>query len=468
VHAQAAVKLDAKSTTAWQVLGWARYRSGDWKGSIDALQKSVELQNNTGDPWQWLFLAMAHWQLGQKEQAGNWYAKSAASMHGRDPKRGNNREGFQFLAETEKLMGMSAADRLKIVLDYYARRIAKDPDDFEACVQRGDIFLKLRRWPEAAADLWKAVELKPDHHRARLNLARTFKWQKNYDGTIEHCNEVLRIDPKDASAYFHRGDAYRQKGNYAAATNDFDAAIQLDPKFPYAYSARGEVSGRMRAWRKAAHDFQKFTDLGPPRHHVWKKLALLRVITGDMAGYRRICAHAAQVCRTNQDPLLLESLVAICGYAPQALDDLEPIRQLAASVVKRRPKDAGSLFNLGLILYRMGRFEEAVRQFEAAVKFAPELSIYRRRLMMAKHRLGESSETRAFLKRTIREIDGMDPAKTYWFSLLKYELMRREAEQLLRLPVVAPKPKHYRPRTTDKSQSRRIRKNSAPRQQRIG
>lgn len=71
-----AVELAPLSGLAWQVLGWAEYRAGNWKASIEALEKSCKLQEGgTGDSYQWLFLAMAHWQLDHKDEARKWYDK---------------------------------------------------------------------------------------------------------------------------------------------------------------------------------------------------------------------------------------------------------------------------------------------------------------------------------------------------------------------------------------------------------
>jgi tetratricopeptide (TPR) repeat protein len=61
----------------WQTLGWAHYRIGAWKESIAALEKSIELYKPGADADQWLFLAMAHWQLGHKEEARRWYDRAA-------------------------------------------------------------------------------------------------------------------------------------------------------------------------------------------------------------------------------------------------------------------------------------------------------------------------------------------------------------------------------------------------------
>jgi tetratricopeptide (TPR) repeat protein len=60
----------------WQTLGWAYYRTGDWKDSVAALEKSIALNKAGADADQWLFLAMAHWQLGHKAAARRWYDRS--------------------------------------------------------------------------------------------------------------------------------------------------------------------------------------------------------------------------------------------------------------------------------------------------------------------------------------------------------------------------------------------------------
>jgi serine/threonine protein kinase/Tfp pilus assembly protein PilF len=59
-------------SSCWNTLGVARYRLGDWRGAIEALEKSCTL-NSGGEPIDWFFLAMAHWQLGEKAKARSYY-----------------------------------------------------------------------------------------------------------------------------------------------------------------------------------------------------------------------------------------------------------------------------------------------------------------------------------------------------------------------------------------------------------
>ena len=51
-----------------QRLGWIQYRTGNWKASIEALEKSCQLQKGgTGDGGQWIVLALAHAKLAAQE-----------------------------------------------------------------------------------------------------------------------------------------------------------------------------------------------------------------------------------------------------------------------------------------------------------------------------------------------------------------------------------------------------------------
>jgi len=54
-------------------LGVAQYRAGDWQAAVAALEKSNELLGGKELSFNAFFLAMAHWQLGNKDEARNWY-----------------------------------------------------------------------------------------------------------------------------------------------------------------------------------------------------------------------------------------------------------------------------------------------------------------------------------------------------------------------------------------------------------
>src|SRR5262249_5451645 len=82
--AQLAVKAAPANGNYWITLGAAHYRAGNWKEAVAALEKSMELRKG-GDSFDWFFLAMAHWQLGEKQKAHKWFDQAVQWMDKNQP-----------------------------------------------------------------------------------------------------------------------------------------------------------------------------------------------------------------------------------------------------------------------------------------------------------------------------------------------------------------------------------------------
>jgi tetratricopeptide (TPR) repeat protein/serine/threonine protein kinase len=100
--AKKATELVPQEGTNWNTLGAAQYRAGDWKAAIAALEKSMDLRKG-GDSFDWFFLAMARWQLGDKEKARTWFDKAVQWMDKNQPA---DEELGRFRAEAAGLLGI--------------------------------------------------------------------------------------------------------------------------------------------------------------------------------------------------------------------------------------------------------------------------------------------------------------------------------------------------------------------------
>jgi serine/threonine protein kinase len=86
---------------AWAGLVLARYRAGDWKGCLQALEKSRQLHQ--GGSFEWFVAAMTHWQLGEKKQARKWYDRAVIWME-KSRLNGPGLRGFR--SEAAALIGV--------------------------------------------------------------------------------------------------------------------------------------------------------------------------------------------------------------------------------------------------------------------------------------------------------------------------------------------------------------------------
>jgi serine/threonine protein kinase len=101
--AQDAVAADPNNGAYWNTLGVARYRKGDWKGAIEALTRSAEL-NAGREPSDGFFMAMAHWQLGDKKQAILWFDRATEIVRKTESK---SEEIQRFQTEASRVLGRS-------------------------------------------------------------------------------------------------------------------------------------------------------------------------------------------------------------------------------------------------------------------------------------------------------------------------------------------------------------------------
>ncbi len=135
--AQQAIELIPKVGPFWNTLGAARYRAGDWLGAISALEQARKLRSagEASDGWEpsmkprWggeasdgLFLAMAHWQKGDKERARSWFDGAIAWM---DKNRPTDEELLHLRAEASALLGMTDHPKSSGTKEEDARRRSK-------------------------------------------------------------------------------------------------------------------------------------------------------------------------------------------------------------------------------------------------------------------------------------------------------------------------------------------------------
>jgi tetratricopeptide (TPR) repeat protein len=107
--AKQAVQLGPREGDNWGTLGTAQYRAGSFQEAVTTLQKAMQLRNG-GDSLNWFFLAMAYWQLGDKDRARLWYDRSVAWME----KNGPSLEQDQSIVEELRRIRSEAEEVLEL------------------------------------------------------------------------------------------------------------------------------------------------------------------------------------------------------------------------------------------------------------------------------------------------------------------------------------------------------------------
>jgi serine/threonine protein kinase len=113
--AQKAVQATPTAGNYWITLGIAHYRVGQWTDALAAFQQAAKLRNG-GDGLDWLFLAMTHGRLGEKEQGRKWYDQAVEWME----KNNTDDAGLKHMrAEAAELLGVTEGEPLKELLKQF-------------------------------------------------------------------------------------------------------------------------------------------------------------------------------------------------------------------------------------------------------------------------------------------------------------------------------------------------------------
>ncbi len=121
--ARKAVEGAPQERTFWNTLGAAHYRAGNWDDAVQALNRSMQLGQG-GDSFDWFFLAMAHRQLGYKEQARKWYDQAVHWMEKNNPQ---DEELRRFRAEAAELLGVKDQPTPKETKESHPKAQSKPP-----------------------------------------------------------------------------------------------------------------------------------------------------------------------------------------------------------------------------------------------------------------------------------------------------------------------------------------------------
>jgi Flp pilus assembly protein TadD len=278
---------------------------------------------------------------------------------------------------------------------------------------------------------------------------------KRWQQAVWYLDRLIARQPGDWVLHDLRGRVHAQLGLQDQAEADYVRAQQLGPTDSDFFTHWGHVHAWKNQWHQAAADFAQALALGDRDDRVSEALALARLQDGDLMGFRQACAEMLHRLSKDDHKRVFYRVVLTSSLVPDALGDSNRAvdlveRTLAANrdALATKAKDDDLEPNwLGVALYRSGRFEEAAKRLERAVKENQPI-LFQYFLAMAHHRVGHAAEARKWLgqavqntERTIKLRRATSPDRpSQWEDYVQFQQLRREAEALIEGKTAEPKP----------------------------
>ncbi|MBZ9797505.1 tetratricopeptide repeat protein [Mesorhizobium sp. ES1-4] len=240
---------------------------------------------------------------------------------------------------------------------YLQYALALKPDSDAALVQLAAVAEQLKDGEGAIALYRRIPDSSPLKEISDLQLGLNLADLDRQDEAITHLKAFVEAHPNDMRAYLALGGVYSSKDDFRSAANLYDKAVEV-LKTPTAanwniFYQRGIAYERLKEWPKAEPNFRKALELQPDQPQVLNYL-----------GYSWVDMN------TN----LKEGL------------------EMIQKAVDLRPSDGYIVDSLGWAYFRLGRFDDAVREMERAVSLKPEDPVLNDHLGDAYWRVGRKLE----------------------------------------------------------------------------
>ena len=169
---------------------------------------------------------------------------------------------------------------------------------------------------------------------------------------VKDFSAAIELMPDDINLYLSRGASHGMAGELDAAVRDFEKVLALDPQSGLAYMNRATALEKKGDYAASQRDYDKAVELVPENWIAWDGRCWLRAIVGrDLDGALTDCERA----------------------------------------LRMRPDAANTLNTRGFVLFRQGRFDEAVASYDASIRLDPNVASSHYVRGLARKALGEDA-----------------------------------------------------------------------------
>ena len=219
--------------------------------------------------------------------------------------------------------------------------------------------------------LEQLVAAYPNDERAHFNLGGYYFGQQDFTQAIGHYKKATELAPDYSTAWNILGYAYRQNEAYADAENAFKKYIELIPNDPNPYDSYAELLLKMGRFDEAIVQYNKALSIEPNFVNSHFGIAAALAYEGKASEAQAELQKMMSKARSDGErrtALFGQMVVAAdSGKLDQALAEVEQQYALGQKT-NDLPAMAGDLQLKGNILLEMGRFDDARKAYEQALK----------------------------------------------------------------------------------------------------
>ena len=259
----------------------------------------------------------------------------------------------------------------------------------------------------------------PCYQEANLLDSKAFRWpyfcgyaleQQKDSSAAEWYARSVAIDEKYPPAHVRYGNALLAAGNYADADAAFQKALSFNNRLSHAYVGLGASAYEQEKTAEAITHLEKAIAINSAHREAYPILINCYRATGNIA---KVEAYAARMAKYDRKLILDEPIMSELtaegvsaywyrerakGYMRKKVND-RAAAEFAKYISLSDTKDGQIYHDYGIVLTRLNKLPEAVKQLEKAVEYVPDNPPFLSNLGSALCRLQRCDEGSGYLKK---------------------------------------------------------------------
>ena len=273
---------------------------------------------------------------------------------------------------------------------------------FDGAAFGGLVAVALGEDMAARIHLEKAVALNPSFIEGHYLVGDVYAKQRDYASAVGAFRRVTELDGARADAFHYLGSVLKKMGNFKEAIPALEKAVSLKVDNKEIHFELGTAYEETQEWEKAAAAYEKYLSLDP--EVAWNGQLRLGVSRSKLGQYDAAVVAFLEASKAQPEDLKVNFSLAEAYEKAGRYEEAEAVYDhmatinpaeakayhsqtirmfdtagkydkaidAAKKIVDLDPANEMSLYNLGLMYFKLQRYEEAIEAFKKCLEVKPD------------------------------------------------------------------------------------------------
>jgi tetratricopeptide (TPR) repeat protein len=247
----------------------------------------------------------------------------------------------------------------------------------------GKVYVQQNNWEKAREQFELEVQSNPSNGEAYVYLGQGYEKAGEYERAGESFTKAKEVtkDQKKRAEYqalqeqlavdhIKFGNVAFENQDFERAAEEYQVASWLYPEYISAYKNWAIALLQAENYEGSKQGWQRVIELSEPGNDEWLQAHdLLAKLALEDSSYSVAMEHIDQMLQYKPDDLELLEIKAQCH---DAMDDSEAALGLYQKIAEIDPQNVDAHFNMGVMLVKLERKDEAQEALQKAADIAPE------------------------------------------------------------------------------------------------